>query len=207
MIVQTKSGKMLHGEIDKDQVLRDAGQKRVLKFDLKASRTQDESGKWQSFFVGVNLWHGIDQWDGMLQKGDQVTVFAQKLKEREYNGKIYYDVDADDVQPGGLVTFRWLQQMIDLMASGITSGKKKVKDALEGMTGEMSVIAKANVVSKATGRGATGRTTGGRTVTQNVNINNQFNGDRAGQQKSSEAMDKAAGDATGEMASALAFAK
>ena len=116
MIVQTKNGIMLHGEIAKDPVLRDAGQKRVLKFDLKASRTQDESGKWQSFFVGVNLWHGIDQWDGMLQKGDQVTVFAQKLKEREYNGKIYYDVDADDVQPGGLVTFRWLQQMIDLMA-------------------------------------------------------------------------------------------
>lgn len=116
MIVQTKNGIMLHGEIAKDPVLRDAGQKRVLKFDLKASRTQDETGKWQSFFVGVNLWHGIDQWDGMLQKGDQVTVFAQKLKEREYNGKVYYDVDADDVQPGGLVTFRWLQQMIDLMA-------------------------------------------------------------------------------------------
>lgn len=101
----------------------------------------------------------------------------------------------------------YMPDMIDLMASGITSGKKKVKDALEGMTGEMSVIAKANVVSKATGRGATGGTTGGRTVTQNVNINNQFNGDRAGQQKSSEAMDKAAGDATGEMARALAFAK
>ena len=116
MIVQTKNGIMLHGEIAKDPVLRDAGQKQVLKFGLKASRTQDETGKWQSFFVGVNLWHGIDQWDGMLQKGDQVTVFAQKLKEREYNGKTYYDVDADDVQPGGLVTFRWLQQMIDLMA-------------------------------------------------------------------------------------------
>ena len=101
----------------------------------------------------------------------------------------------------------YMPDMIDLMASGITSGKKKVKDALEGMTGEMSVIAKANVVSKATGRGATGGTTGRRTVTQNVNINNQFNGDRAGQQKSSEAMDKAAGDATGEMARALAFAK
>lgn len=117
MIVQTKNGIMLHGEIAKDPVLRDAGQKRVLKFDLKASRTQDESGKWQSFFVGVNLWHGIDQWDGMLQKGDQVTVFAQKLKEREYNGKIYYDVDADDVQPGGLVTFRWMQTLADMMAT------------------------------------------------------------------------------------------
>ena len=44
----------------------------------------------------------------------------------------------------------YMPDMIDLMASGITSGKKKVKDALEGMTGEMSVIAKANVVSKAT---------------------------------------------------------
>lgn len=116
MIVQTKNGVMLHGEISKDPVIRDAGQKRVLKFDLKASRTQGEAGKWQSFFVGVNIWHGIDHWDGMLQKGDQVAVFAQKLKEREYNGKIYYDVDADDVVPGGLVTFRWLQQMIDLMA-------------------------------------------------------------------------------------------
>lgn len=116
MIVQTKNGVMLHGEISKDPVIRDAGQKRVLKFDLKASRTQDETGKWQSFFVGVNIWRGIDQWDGMLQKGDQVAVFAQKLKEREYNGKTYYDVDADDVVPGGLVTFRWLQQMIDLMA-------------------------------------------------------------------------------------------
>ena len=116
MIVQTKNGVMLHGEIAKDPVLRDAGQKHVLKFDLKASRTQDESGKWQSFFVGVNIWHGIDQLDGMFEKGDQVTVFAQKLKEREYNGKIYYDVDADDIQPGGLVTFRWLQQMVDLMS-------------------------------------------------------------------------------------------
>ena len=44
-------------------------------------------------------------------------------------------------------------------------------------------------------------------MTQNIEINNQFNGDCAGQQKSSEAMDKAAGDATGEMARALAFAK
>ena len=136
MIVQTKNGIMLHGEIAKDPVLRDAGQKQVLKFDLKASRTQDESGKWQSFFVGVNLWHGIDQWDGMLQKGDQVTVFAQKLKEREYNGKVYYDVDADDVQPGGLVTFRWLQQMIDLMAQpGLPLEPAKPAAEPEGLQG------------------------------------------------------------------------
>lgn len=131
--------------------------------------------------------------------GEAVKGVADKIKSF---------LGFSEPEDGPLSDFHtYMPDMIDLMASGITSGKKKVKDALEGMTGEMSVIAKANVVSKATGRGATGGTTGGRTVTQNVNINNQFNGDRAGQQKSSEAMDKAAGDATGEMARALAFAK
>ena len=53
-----------------------------------------------------------------LTEAQKVRLMAaiDELKEREYNGKTYYDVDADDVQPGGLVTFRWLQQMIDLMA-------------------------------------------------------------------------------------------
>ncbi len=99
-----------------------------------------------------------------------------------------------------------MPDMIDLMASGITSGKKKVKDALEGMTGEMSVIAKANVVSKATGRGATGRTTGGHCDPERKHQQPVQRRPRRAA-KSSEAMDKAAGDATGEMARALAFAK
>ena len=46
-----------------------------------------------------------------------------------------------------------------------------------------------------------------KSVVQNVNINNKFEGDRAGQQKSAAAMDKAAGDSTGEMARALAYAR
>lgn len=150
---------------------------------------------------------GSDIIDGIVS-GIQSAVgrVGEAVKGVAYKIKSF--LGFSEPEDGPLSDFHtYMPDMIDLMASGITSGKKKVKDALEGMTGEMSVIAKANVVSKATGRGATGRTTGGRTVTQNVNINNQFNGDRAGQQKSSEAMDKAAGDATGEMARALAFAK
>lgn len=46
-----------------------------------------------------------------------------------------------------------------------------------------------------------------RSVVQNVNINNEFNGDRAGQSKSAAAMDKASDDATSQMARALAFAR
>lgn len=150
---------------------------------------------------------GSDIIDGIVS-GIQSAVGRVGEAVKGVADKIKSFLGFSEPEDGPLSDFHtYMPDMIDLMASGITSGKKKVKDALEGMTGEMSVIAKANVVSKATGRGATGRTTGGRTVTQNVNINNQFNGDRAGQQKSSEAMDKAAGDATGEMARALAFAK
>ena len=155
-----------------------------------------EALKWGSDIID-GIVSGIQSAVGRV--GEAVKGVADKIKSF---------LGFSEPEDGPLSDFHtYMPDMIDLMASGITSGKKKVKDALEGMTGEMSVIAKANVVSKATGRGATGRTTGGRTVTQNVNINNQFNGDRAGQQKSSEAMEKAAGDATGEMARALAFAK
>ena len=155
-----------------------------------------EALKWGSDIIN-GIVSGIQSAVGRV--GEAVKGVADKIKSF---------LGFSEPEDGPLSDFHtYMPDMIDLMASGITSGKKKVKDALEGMTGEMSVIAKANVVSKATGRGATGGTTGGRTVTQNVNINNQFNGDRAGQQKSSEAMDKATGDATGEMARALAFAK
>ena len=155
-----------------------------------------EALKWGSDIID-GIVSGIQSAVGRV--GEAVKGVADKIKSF---------LGFSEPEDGPLSDFHtYMPDMIDLMASGITSGKKKVKDALEGMTGEMSVIAKANVVSKATGRGATGGTTGRRTVTQNVNINNQFNGDRAGQQKSSEAMDKAAGDATGEMARALAFAK
>lgn len=155
-----------------------------------------EALKWGSDIID-GIVSGIQSAVGRV--GEAVKGVADKIKSF---------LGFSEPEDGPLSDFHtYMPDMIDLMASGITSGKKKVKDALEGMTGEMSVIAKANVVSKATGRGTTGGTTGGRTVTQNVNINNQFNGDRAGQQKSSEAMDKAAGDATGEMARALAFAK
>ena len=139
-----------------------------------------EALKWGSDIID-GIVSGIQSAVGRV--GEAVKGVADKIKSF---------LGFSEPEDGPLSDFHtYMPDMIDLMASGITSGKKKVKDALEGMTGEMSVIAKANVVSKATGRGATGGTTGGRTVTQNVNINNQFNGDRAGQQKSSEAMDKA----------------
>ena len=115
MILKHGTGVLLHGTLAKDPVLKDVGQKQVLKFDVKAHSVKTETGSWESLYVQVNIWHGLDQWDGMLCKGDAVTVFARELKSREYNGKTYYDVDADDIQPGGLVIFRWMQMIADMI--------------------------------------------------------------------------------------------
>ena len=70
----------------------------------------------------------------------------------------------------------------------------------------LETIVRASAASPETAA-AVGNTTNVYNITQNVNIRNEFNGDRAGQEKSSVAMDKAAGDATGEMARALKFAR
>lgn len=117
MIIKTSTGVLLHGTLAKDPEIRNAGQKQVLKFDIKVHSVKNAAGNWEGLYVQVNVWHGLEQWDGMLQKGDYVTVYARELKSREYNGKTYYNVDADDLQPGGLVTFRWMQTLADMMAT------------------------------------------------------------------------------------------
>lgn len=101
----------------------------------------------------------------------------------------------------------YMPDMIDLMTKGISAGKAKVRDALGALTGDMSIMAQANAASPATARTAMGSNSVSKSVVQNVNINNKFEGDRAGQQKSAAAMDKAAGDSTGEMARALSYAR
>ena len=101
----------------------------------------------------------------------------------------------------------YMPDMIDLMRKGIVAGKKTIRGALEVLTGDMSVMTKANVVSPSTAAIATGSNHVSKSVTQNIEINNKFEGDRAGQQKSSEAMDKAADDSTAELARALQYAR
>lgn len=115
MIFTHKTGVMLHGTIAKDPVLKDVGQKQVLKFDVRVHSVKNDTGNWESLYVQVNIWHGLEQWDGMLQKGDAVTIYARELKNRDYNGRTYYFVDADDVRPGGFVIFRWMQMLADMI--------------------------------------------------------------------------------------------
>ena len=123
-------------------------------------------------------------------------------------GKIKGFLGFSEPDEGPLSDFHtYMPDMIDLMTKGISAGKAKVRDALGALTGDMSIMAKANVASPTTARTAMGSNSVSKSVVQNVNINNKFEGDRAGQQKSAAAMDKAAGDSTGEMARALSYAR
>ena len=131
--------------------------------------------------------------------GDAVAGVADKIKS--FLG--YSEPDE-----GPLSHFHtYMPDMIDLMSKGITAGKEKVRKALEGITGDMSVVANANVASPRTAVAAAGTSQISKSVVQNVQINNEFNGDRAGQQKSATAMDKAAKDSTAELARGLAYAR
>ena len=155
----------------------------------------------QALQWGADIVQGIvDGITGAIGKvGDAVKGVADKIKSF-----LGFSVPED----GPLSDFdTYMPDMIDLLAKGINAGKDKIRGALESLTGEMSVITKANVVSPSTAAVATGSTQSSRTVTQNIEINNPFNGDRAGQQKSSEAMDKATSDSTEELARALQYAR
>lgn len=74
--------------------------------------------------------------------------------------------------------------------------------ALSGDT-QATAVASPDTINRAEG----GQAVSNINISQNVEINNDFHGDVAGQQKSSEAMDKATKDTSGELARALAFAK
>lgn len=155
----------------------------------------------QALQWGADIIQGIvDGITGAISKvGDAVKGVADKIKSF-----LGFSVPED----GPLSDFdTYMPDMIELMTKGINAGKDKIRGALESLTGEMSVITKANVVSPSTAAVATGSTQSSRTVTQNIEINNQFNGDRAGQQKSSEAMDKATSDSTEELVRALQYAR
>lgn len=131
--------------------------------------------------------------------GDAVKGVADKIK-----GFLGFS----EPKEGPLSDFHtYMPDMIDLMSEGIKTGKEKVKSALEGLTGDMSVMAQANLVSGNTAAAATGGNNVNKSVVQNVSIANTFNGDKAGQAKSAAAMGSASDDAVSYMARALAFAR
>lgn len=123
-------------------------------------------------------------------------------------GKIKGFLGFSEPDEGPLSDFHtYMPDMIALMTQGINAGKDKVRGALEALTGDMSLMANVGIVSPSTAASTVGSSNISKSVVQNVNINNKFEGDRAGQQKSAAAMKQAGGDITKELARGLAYAR
>lgn len=140
MIVNTKTGLLISGELIKDAETRQAGQRSVIKlhvrygYDPPAEAGGRKSGK----LLDVDVWSDIEALDGMLCKGDAVVISAQQVKSREYNGKTYYSVDADGLYPSAAVVLRWMQQVIDMThaeAEGLYATLEKYKPLLDRLDG------------------------------------------------------------------------
>lgn len=99
-----------------------------------------------------------------------------------------------------------VEALTSKLGNAVKDFAPKAALTLQSMTGNIGLIAQSAVASPKTAQTSVGGSTS-KVITQNVNISNQFNGDRAGQQKSSEAMDKATNDSTEELARALQYAR
>lgn len=126
----------------------------------------------------------------------------------EVAGKIKSFLGFSEPEEGPLSNFHtYMPDMIDLMNEGIRKGKPKVKAALGELTGDMAVLARANVVGTSTASAVTNSNNSTRTVVQNINFTNSFHGERAAQKNTSKIMNKSAKDVTSELARGLCFAR
>ncbi len=142
--------------------------------------------------------------------GDAVKGVADKIKSF---------LGFSEPEDGPLSDFHtYMPDMIDLMARGISAGKSKISEAVKSLTGDMSVGIKASAddisllagsgkVSDLTLSAAGEQNNVSKSIVQNIEINNEFNGDRTGQRESANAMDKASTDCTSELARAMAYAR
>lgn len=136
---------------------------------------------------------------------DAAGSIAQEIKDF---------IGFSEPEEGPLSNFHtYMPDMIDLMTTGIRAGRKKVREAMSELAGDVSANASLNVLSsmqRATSVApqtlrATQTSNTSRVVNQTNNFNNRFSGERDVQRTSSKAMTKASGKATAELARALAF--
>lgn len=138
MIIQTKTGTKITGTLSRDPSLKETKTgKPFLSLSVKAHSTKDASGNRSNMFVECCIWSDLDNWDGLLQKGDFVEICGGELKSNTgANGTTYWNLhNVEGVVVGGLVAARWVQMAIDLMQRAAPAGEPAAS-AVDGFTEE-----------------------------------------------------------------------
>ena len=86
-------------------------------------------------------------------------------------------------------------------------GSEGLKDAMRFIGNGMNALMVAATPRPSTVSTVTGSNNVSRSIVQNIEINNKYEGDRAGQQKSSQAAKQAGKDITSELARGLSYAR
>ena len=138
MIIQTKTGTKVTGILSRDPEMKETKTgKSFLSMSVRAHSVKDASGNRTNMYVECCIWNDLDQWDGLLQKGDFVEVCGSELKGNEYNGKTYWNLqNVESVVVGGLVAARWVQQGIDIMQQFCDQPGQPQTDGFEPVDGE-----------------------------------------------------------------------
>lgn len=120
MITQVKRGGVVmgvtvSGTLSREPIHKTLGGKPVLSLSVRAHSEKNASGNYDSTFVEVLCWGGIEGRDGMYEKGDYITAEGRELRRDDKgNGKVYYSLNATGITPGDLVVLRWMQMAINI---------------------------------------------------------------------------------------------
>lgn len=95
MIIKQGNNRIVTGRVTRDAEIKLVGEKQTPKcaFGVAAANYGEDT-----VFANIVAWRDKAEAAAILKKGDYVAVFG-KEKSREYNGKTYYDLEADVIIP------------------------------------------------------------------------------------------------------------
>ena len=115
MIVRTRTGVRVSGTLRRNAETKSIGSKKAFVLPIRAYSEKTADGQWENYDVDVKIWGEHPELEEMLKKGDFVTAEGRGIEDRPgSDGKVYHNLTADDVTPGGCVILRWMQQQINL---------------------------------------------------------------------------------------------
>jgi single stranded DNA-binding protein len=101
MLINSKTGVFLTGRVTKDPKTKQTANSSVTKFSILYgySSEKDENDHRQGKFMDVDVWGKAgEDLTSVIQKGDHLAVSGE-LRQREYEGKTYYSVSAQEIFP------------------------------------------------------------------------------------------------------------
>lgn len=114
MIVRTRTGVRVSGTLRRDGETKTMGSKQAFVLPVRAYSEKNADGQWDNFDVDVRIWGNHPELEDMFLKGDYIAAEGRGIEDRPgSDGKVYHNLTAEDVIPGGRVILRWMQEQIN----------------------------------------------------------------------------------------------